>query len=93
LNQILKHQTSRSHYGSKVPAVTIAVFKYRNNIDKIVVKAVTRFFLEEAFEDTKGLIRSHESNRDRQYNGQMKKDKRTNYDLQNKITNPTKYLG
>jgi len=30
LNQILKRQTSRSHYGSKVPAVTITVFKYRN---------------------------------------------------------------
>jgi hypothetical protein len=40
LNQILKRQTSRSHYGSKVPAVTITVFKYRNKIGKIVVKAV-----------------------------------------------------
>jgi hypothetical protein len=40
LNQILKRQTSRSHYGSKVPAVTITVFKYRNKISKIVVKAV-----------------------------------------------------
>jgi hypothetical protein len=38
--QILKRQTSRSHYGSKVPAVTITVFKYRNKIGKIVVKAV-----------------------------------------------------
>ena len=38
LNQILKRQTS--HYGSKVPAVTITVFKYRNKIGKIVVKAV-----------------------------------------------------
>jgi hypothetical protein len=28
------------HYGSKVPAVTITVFKYRNKIGKIVVKAV-----------------------------------------------------
>jgi hypothetical protein len=28
LNQILRRQTSRSHYGSKVPAVTITVFKY-----------------------------------------------------------------
>jgi hypothetical protein len=27
-------------YGSKVPAVTITVFKYRNKIGKIVVKAV-----------------------------------------------------
>jgi hypothetical protein len=40
LNQILKRQTSRSHDGSKVPAVTITVFKYRNKIGKIVVKAV-----------------------------------------------------
>jgi hypothetical protein len=28
------------HYGSKVPTVTITVFKYRNKIGKIVVKAV-----------------------------------------------------
>jgi hypothetical protein len=41
LNQILKRQTSRSHYGSKVMAVTITVFiKYWNKIGKIVVKAV-----------------------------------------------------
>jgi hypothetical protein len=32
LNQILRRQTSRSHYGSKVPAVTVTVFKYRNKI-------------------------------------------------------------
>jgi hypothetical protein len=36
LNQILKRQTSRSHYGSQSPAVTITVFKYRNKIGKIV---------------------------------------------------------
>jgi hypothetical protein len=40
LNQVLMRQTSRSHYGSKVPAVTVTVFKYRNKIGKIVVKAV-----------------------------------------------------
>jgi hypothetical protein len=40
LNQILKRQTSRSHYGSKAPAVTVTVFKYRNKIGKIVVKTV-----------------------------------------------------
>jgi hypothetical protein len=40
-NQILRRQTSRSHYGSKVPAVTITVFKYRKKIGKIVVKAVS----------------------------------------------------
>jgi hypothetical protein len=43
LNQILRRQTSRSHYGSKVPAVTVTVFKYRNKIDKIVVKSSTIF--------------------------------------------------
>jgi hypothetical protein len=40
LNQILNRQTSRSYYGSKVPAVTITVFKYRHRIGKIVVKTV-----------------------------------------------------
>jgi hypothetical protein len=40
LNQTLKRQTYRFHYGSKVPVVTITVFKYRNKIGKIVVKAV-----------------------------------------------------
>jgi hypothetical protein len=40
IDQILRCQTSRSHYGSKVPVVTVTVFKYRNKISKIVVKAV-----------------------------------------------------
>ena len=40
LNQILKCQTSRSHYGSKTAAVTITAFKYKNKIGKIVVKTV-----------------------------------------------------
>jgi hypothetical protein len=40
MNQILKRQTSRSHYGSKVPAVTTTEFKYRNKIGKAVVNAV-----------------------------------------------------
>jgi hypothetical protein len=33
------HHFFRSHCGSKVPAVTVTVFKYRNKIGKIVVKA------------------------------------------------------
>ena len=32
MNQILRRQTSRSHYGSKVPAVTVTVFKYLNSL-------------------------------------------------------------
>ena len=35
------------------------------------------------FEETKGIIRSSNSKEDRQCNGQKKKDKRTNNDLQN----------
>jgi hypothetical protein len=42
-------------------------------------------------EDTKGAIRSYKS-KDREYNGQMKKDKWTNNDLQN-TTQKTKYRG
>jgi hypothetical protein len=38
---------------------------------------------QEEFEDTKGLIRIRISKKIRQYNGQKKKDKRTNNDLQN----------
>jgi hypothetical protein len=35
------------------------------------------------FEDTKGVIRSCKSKKDRKYNGQKKKNKMTNNDLQN----------
>jgi hypothetical protein len=38
---------------------------------------------EEDFEDTKGVIRIRISKKDRQHNGQKKKYKRTNNDLQN----------
>ena len=46
---------------------------------------VTNYY--EKFEDTKGVIRSHKS--DRKHNGQQTNDKRTNNDLQN-ITEKTK---
>jgi hypothetical protein len=38
---------------------------------------------KEEFEDTKGVIRIRKSKKNRQHNGQKKKDKRTNNDLQN----------
>ena len=41
------------------------------------------------FEDTKMVVRCHKQRTDRQHNGQMKNDKRTNNDLQN-ITLKTK---
>jgi hypothetical protein len=37
----------------------------------------------EEFEDTKGVIRIRRSKKNRQHNGQTKKYKRTNNDLQN----------
>ena len=42
----------------------------------------SKIFAVKQFEDTKGIIRIHKS-KDRQHNGQKKKDKRTNNDLQN----------
>jgi hypothetical protein len=41
--------------------------------------------LQEEFEDTKGVIRIHKSKKGRQHNGQKKKYKRTNNDLQNNV--------
>jgi hypothetical protein len=38
---------------------------------------------QEEFEDTKEIIRIRKSKKDRQLNGQRKKDKGTNNDLQN----------
>ena len=42
-----------------------------------------RWYLEEEFEDIKGAIRIRISKKNRQHNGQKKKDKRTNNDRQN----------
>jgi hypothetical protein len=40
-------------------------------------------FLQEEFEDTKGVIRIRKSKKDRQHNEQKKRDKKTNNDPQN----------
>jgi len=39
--------------------------------------------VQKEFEDTKEVIRIRKLKKDRQHNGQKKKDKRTNNDLQN----------
>jgi len=39
--------------------------------------------MKEKFEDTKGVIRIRKSKKDRQKNGQKKKEKRTSNDIQN----------
>ena len=44
---------------------------------------------EEEFEDTKGDMRIRKSRKDRQHNGQRKRDKKTNNDLQNSTQKTT----
>ena len=41
--------------------------------------------LQEEFEDTKGVIRIHRA-KDRQHNGQKKKDKKTIYKTKDRVT-------
>jgi len=43
---------------------------------------------EEEFEDTKWVIRIRNSKKNRQHNGQKKKNKKTNDELQNKHIEP-----
>ena len=50
---------------------------------------LTLLLVQEKLEDTKGVIISLKSKKDKQYNEQKNKDKRTNNDLQN-ITQKTK---
>ena len=51
---------------------------------KLSFRRVTNYHhsAEEKIEDTKGVIRIRKSKKDRQHNGQMKKLKRTNNELQ-----------
>jgi hypothetical protein len=49
----------------------------------IKFKIRTKPLLQEEFKDTKGVIRTRKSKKDRQHNDRKKKDKRKNNDLQN----------
>ena len=48
-----------------------------------IYQMIIHFLNTISFEDTKGVIRIRKSKKNRQHNGQMKKDKKTNNDLQN----------
>jgi hypothetical protein len=50
-----------------------------------VLISLARTIMWEKLEDTKGVIRSRILKKDGQHNGQKKKDKKTNNDLQNII--------
>ena len=58
----------------------IANISINSNIHKNTFR---KYFSYEEFEDTKGILRIRKSKKDRQHNGQKKKDKMTNNDLQN----------
>jgi hypothetical protein len=53
------------------------------------MKYQSEIHIQEEFDDTKGVIIFRKSKKVRQHNGQKKKDKKTNNDLQN-ITHKTK---
>jgi hypothetical protein len=61
------------------------VYRYISLVNKIVIfyNARTCIYIYEQFEDTKGVIRIRKLKKNIQHNGQNKKDKRTNNDLQN----------
>jgi hypothetical protein len=50
---------------------------------EIMVKMENKYNYEEELGDTKGLVKVPKSKKDRQHNGQNKKDKRMDSDLQN----------
>jgi hypothetical protein len=52
-------------------------------IVEIDIPQIIKLVLEEEFKNTKGVIIIHKSKKNRQHNGQKKKEKRTNNDLQN----------
>ena len=56
---------------------------YNHAYNELSHHIVGSIYLQEEFEDTKGTIRIRISKKNRQHNGQKKKYKRTNNDLQN----------
>ena len=74
--------------------VFYSIMAYQSHVIMLVVKISMHFHGKvsmehiEEFEDTKGVIIICISKKERQHNGQEKKDRRTNNDLQN-ITHET----
>ena len=73
-------------WNAGVSVITRSTFSSFNSISFILWRPVLLIektvSMQEEFEDTKGVIRIHKSKRT-EHNGQKKKDKRTNNDLQN----------
>jgi hypothetical protein len=61
--------------------IIFAAGHYETNRQSAIYMIFSNY--QEEFEDTKGVIWSRMSKKNKQYNGQKKKDKKTNNDLQN----------
>jgi len=71
---------------TKLPQFTDKLYhikpSYISSTPRYGMESNSELWWKEEFEDTKAVIRIRKS-KDRQHNGQKKKDKRTNNDLQN----------
>ena len=58
-------------------------FRNAKQVKVAKLSKISHILIQEEIEDTKGVIRIRKSKKEKQHNGQKKKDKRTNNDLQN----------
>jgi hypothetical protein len=81
MSRIRTYNFSDERHGCKaidgiIPSITVR-FLVEGNCTKMITS------YKEEFEDTKGVIRFRKSKKNRKHNGQKKKYKKTNNDLQN----------
>ena len=58
-------------------------FRNAKQVKVAKLSKISHILIQEEIEDTKGVIRIRKSKKEKQHNGQKKKNKRTNNDLQN----------
>ena len=58
-------------------------FRNAKQVKVAKLSKISHILIQEEIEDTKGVIRIRKSKKEKQHNGQKKKDQRTNNDLQN----------
>ena len=58
-------------------------FRNAKQVKVAKLSKISHILIQEEIEDTKGVIRIRKAKKEKQHNGQKKKDKRTNNDLQN----------
>ena len=81
-----KYKRNKNNKDGMTLAERIKNGRYGSGVSKpFVLISLARTIMWEKLEDTKGVIRSRILKKDGQHNGQKKKDKKTNNDLQNII--------